>query len=220
MKTATVIFDMDGLLFDTERLYIEQSRISEKEYGLAIPEEIHWETIGKTLGDARKVYAERYGRDFPVEEFMHTTKDLVYRYIEEHGLPVKPGAFDLLRELRDRCFTVILASSSPRWMIEKNLRLAEMADFFDFTVSGEDVERGKPSPDIFLRAAALAEADPAECVVLEDSNNGIRAAFAAGMRPVMVPDIKPPEPDVTEMVYKVYRDLEEVCEDINFLVCR
>jgi len=220
MKTAAVIFDMDGLLFDTERLYIEQSKISEKEFGLMIPEEIHWQAIGKTLEDARKVYAERYGRDFPVEEFMHTTKDLVYRYIEEHGLPVKPGAVDLLRELKNRGFSVILASSSPRWMIEKNLRLAGMADFFDFTVSGEDVERGKPAPDIFLHAAALAGADPAECVVLEDSNNGIRAAYTAGMRPVMVPDIKPPEPDVTEMVYKVYRDLEEVWEDINFLVCR
>lgn len=220
MKTAAVIFDMDGLLFDTERLYIEQSKISEKEFGLMIPEEIHWQAIGKTLEDARKVYAERYGRDFPVEEFMQITKDLVYRYIEEHGLPVKPGAFDLLKELKDRGFSVILASSSPRWMIEKNLRLAGMADFFDFTVSGEDVERGKPAPDIFLHAAALAGADPAECVVLEDSNNGIRAAYTAGMRPVMVPDIKPPEPDVTEMVYKVYRDLEEVWEDINFLVCR
>jgi len=220
MKTAAVIFDMDGLLFDTERLYIEQSKISEKEFGLMIPEQIHWQAIGKTLEDARKVYAERYGRDFPVEEFMQITKDLVYRYIEEHGLPVKPGAFDLLKELKDRGFSVILASSSPRWMIEKNLRLAGMADFFDFTVSGEDVERGKPAPDIFLHAAALAGADPAECVVLEDSNNGIRAAYTAGMRPVMVPDIKPPEPDVTEMVYKVYRDLEEVWEDINFLVCR
>ena len=220
MKTAAVIFDMDGLLFDTERLYIEQSKISEKEFGLMIPEQIHWQAIGKTLEDARKVYAERYGRDFPVEEFMQITKDLVYRYIEEHGLPVKPGAVDLLRELKNRGFSVILASSSPRWMIEKNLRLAGMADFFDFTVSGEDVERGKPAPDIFLHAAALAGADPAECVVLEDSNNGIRAAYTAGMRPVMVPDIKPPEPDVTEMVYKVYRDLEEVWEDINFLVCR
>jgi HAD superfamily hydrolase (TIGR01509 family) len=216
MKTAAVIFDMDGLLFDTERLYIEQSRISEKEFGLAIPEEVHWEAIGKTLQDAQKVYAERYGRDFPVEDFMHATKELVYRYIEENGLPVKPGALELLRELKDRGFCVILASSSPRWMIEKNLQLAGLTAFFDFTVSGEDVERGKPAPDIFLQAAALAGVDPGECVVLEDSNNGIRAAFAAGMRPVMVPDIKPPEPDVAEMVYRVCRDLTEAKD----LVCR
>lgn len=220
MKTAAVIFDMDGLLFDTERLYIEQSRISEKKFGLMIPEEVHWQTIGKTLEDAQRVYAERYGRDFPVEDFMHTTKDLVYRYIEEHGLPVKPGAADLLSELKVRGFCVILASSSPRWMIEKNLQLAGLADCFDFTVSGEDVERGKPAPDIFLHAAALAGADPAECVVLEDSNNGIRAAHSAGMRPVMVPDIKPPEPDVAGMVYKVYGDLKEVLEDIDYLVHR
>ncbi len=217
MKTAAVIFDMDGLLFDTERLYIEQSRISEKEFGLEIPEEVHWQAIGKTLGDAQKVYAERYGRAFRVEDFMHLTKDLVYRYIEKNGLPIKPGALELLKELKERDFCIILASSSPRWMIEKNLNLSGMVDFFHFIVSGEDVQRGKPAPDIFLHAAALAGAAPAECVVLEDSNNGIRAAFAAGMRPIMVPDIKPPEPDVAEMADEVCGDLIEVKK---YLVCR
>ncbi|MFP4267644.1 MAG: HAD family hydrolase, partial [Spirochaetaceae bacterium] len=80
---------------------------------------------------------------------------------------------------------------------------------------GDEVEQGKPAPDIFLRAAERAEIDPKECVVFEDSNNGIRAAHAAGMRPVMVPDIKAPEEEVRTMVYRIYSDLSEAAADID-----
>jgi len=219
MKVHAVIFDMDGLLFDTERLYLEQCRTTERELGLNIPSEIHEETIGIREDDAKQVYISRFGPDFPVEQFMLRTKALVLAYIDGHGIPVKNGAFELISELRRMEVCIVLASSSTRRVIEKYLVKAGWPPVFDRIISGEEVAAGKPAPDIFLAAAESVGVGPEECLVLEDSNNGIRAAFAAGMKPVMIPDVKPPDPDVREMVYKIYSDLRGVKGDLS-LVCR
>ncbi|MFW6343122.1 MAG: HAD family hydrolase, partial [Sediminispirochaetaceae bacterium] len=125
------------------------------------------------------------------------------------------GAVELISSLRSREVAVALASSSSLSVIERNLKSAGMLDMFSTVVGGDEVEQGKPAPDIFLRAAERAEIDPKECVVFEDSNNGIRAAHAAGMRPVMVPDIKAPEEEVRTMVYRIYSDLSEAAADID-----
>ena len=215
MKVNAFIFDMDGLLFDTERLYLEHCKTSERELGLEIPDEIHFETIGRKKEDARQVYISRFGPDFPVEQFMQRTHSLVQAFIERNGIPEKPGAFELISELKRKRICIILASSSPRWVIEKCLSKSGWPPVFDYIISGEEVSSGKPAPDIFLYAAEAAGVAPKECLVLEDSNNGIRAAFAAGMKPVMIPDVKPPDPEVRKMVYRMYTDLRGVKEDLS-----
>ncbi len=215
MKDFAFIFDMDGLLFDTERLFLEQTDKVEEELGYLIPHELHMDAIGRPFPDVKKIFLARLGEDFPMDDFLKKTKALMYAYIEKKGIPVKPGARELLEELKKRGLTTAVASSSYQWMIDRNLTASGLRRFFDLEVGGEQVINGKPSPDIFLLTAKLAGVEPGSCVVLEDSNNGIRAAYAAGMRPVMVPDIKPPEEDVKAMLFLQCADLCEVRERLD-----
>ena len=210
MNIRAVIFDMDGLLFDTENLFLRYAHETEKEIGYTIPHHLCIETIGRTVEDTRRIFLENLGRDFPVESFFKLTNEMVYDHIGRHGIPVKPGAEDLLKELKHLCLKTILASSSPYWMIDKNLTAAGLKSYFDLIVSGEEVEHGKPAPDIFLLAAERGEVSPDDCMVLEDSNNGVLSAIAAGMRTIMVPDVKAPLPEAERSAYKILPSLTAV----------
>ncbi|MCF7949806.1 MAG: HAD family phosphatase [Spirochaetia bacterium] len=218
MSIRAVLFDMDGLLFDTENLFLSCSRETKQELGYSIPHDLHVEAIGRSFKDAKRIFLEHMGQDFPMETFLQRNHQRVYDHIERYGIPIKPGAVPLLEELRRRGIKTLLVSSSGTWMIEKNLEAADMAGFFDLLVSGEEVEHGKPAPDIFWLAAERGRLAPEECMVLEDSNNGAKAGVAAGMRTVMVPDIKPPLPEVEASVYRVCNTLEEVQQILPFLL--
>ncbi|HKK64607.1 MAG TPA: HAD family phosphatase [Clostridia bacterium] len=218
VNIRAALFDMDGLLFDTENLFLSCSRETKQELGYSIPHDLHVEAIGRTFQDAKRIFIEHLGEDFPMESFLQMNHQRVYAHIERYGIPVKPGAISLLKELRRRGIKTLLVSSSGIWMIEKNLKAADMEGFFDLIVSGEEVEHGKPAPDIFLLAAERGQFAPEECLVLEDSNNGVKAGVAAGMRTVMVPDIKPPLPEVEAAVYKVFKTLEEVHHHLSSLL--
>jgi HAD superfamily hydrolase (TIGR01509 family) len=209
---------MDGLLFDTENLFLSQSEATEKEIGYDIPRELHYEAIGRTFEDIERIFTAHFGEDFPYEEFITRSKERVYERIQRYGIPMKEGVHELTAALSNRGAALVLASSSPFWIVETNLEAAKMQDVFSLLVSGDEVERGKPAPDIFLLAAEKAGFDPGECVVFEDSNNGVRAAHEAGMRPVMIPDIKPPEEDVREMTFRIYRSLGEAAADLDVLL--
>ncbi|MFP4617704.1 MAG: HAD family hydrolase [Spirochaetaceae bacterium] len=209
------LFDMDGLLFDTENLFLSMSEETQREMGYDIPLDIHLETIGRTFDEVRTIFLQQMGRNFPIQRFFDRTNKKIYKRIEEQGIPMKKGFHELLASLKQRGITSALASSSPLFYIRRYLQLADLENSFFVIVGGDEVEQGKPAPDIFLLAAERAEIDPKECVVFEDSNNGIRAAHAAGMRPVMVPDIKAPEEEVRTMVYRIYSDLSEAAADID-----
>jgi HAD superfamily hydrolase (TIGR01509 family) len=206
---------MDGLLFDTERLFLSLTRNTEAEIGYDIPYELHLQAIGRSFDDVARLFHGHFGRDFPMETFFRRTKERVAEHIREHGMPVKEGAAELLEALAGLGLRRILASSSPLRIIRDSLRAAEMEGEFEAITGGDEVERGKPAPDIFLLAAERAGVRPSDCVVFEDSNNGIRAAHAAGMRAVMIPDIKPPEEEVRRMAFGVYENLPSVREDLE-----
>lgn len=219
-KVKVAIFDMDGLLFDTERLFLDMTVKMEKEIGYRIPRELSMDAIGRSFPDLHRIFAERLGDDFPFETFYVRTKQLVYEHIQREGISVKEGVWDLLSALRERGVELVLASSSPRSIIGENLRAARMEEHFSLIVSGDEVERGKPAPDIFLLAAEKMRVGPEECLVFEDSNNGIRAACAAGMRSVMVPDIRAPEEDVRDMALRVCRTLGDAVHLLDDLLGR
>jgi len=209
------LFDMDGLLFDTERLFLSMTKETEAEIGYEIPYELHLQAIGRSFADVAELFHGYFGPDFPTETFFRRTKERVNCHVRERGMPLKAGVPELLKALERRGVRRVLASSSPLWLIRDSLSAAAMEDTFDEVTGGDEVERGKPAPDIFLLAARRAKTAQEACLVLEDSNNGIRAAYAAGMRAVMVPDIKEPEEEVRRMAFGIYTDLHNVCEDLQ-----
>ena len=129
--------------------------------------------------------------------------------VEREGIPVKPGLYEILEFFRQRGVKIALATSTSRETAELNLRLAKVSDYFDVLVCGGDVTNGKPHPEVFLTAAERLGFSPESCVAFEDSINGIKSAYAAGMTTVMVPDFLQPTDEIKPMITYLCKDLSE-----------
>lgn len=212
--TKLVIFDMDGLLLDTERLIVEAWDALALEEGLDREKirETCIACIGINLQAVENVVLEKLGADFPY----WTYREEVHRRIEAglNGgpMPVKKGAFELLEYLKRTGMPAVVASSSPKAVVESELRDAGLLSYFAGISGGEDAARSKPAPDLFLKAASSMDTPPENCLVLEDSYNGIRAAAAAGMMSVMVPDLLPPTAEMAGLYTALAPDLGAVAE--------
>jgi len=204
MKGA--IFDMDGLLLDTERVYQENWLETARRYGQT-PYPDFPAAVSGTTGENQRRIIRRYFPTVDARAFQEDCISRVDRLLEQHCAPEKPGARALLEYFRTRGVKTALASSSARERVLGNLRQAAMEDLFDVIVSGQEVERGKPEPDIFLLAAERLGCPPEECYVFEDSVNGVRAGMAAGCAAVMVPDLVPPPEGLA--VHRVCASLTE-----------
>lgn len=197
-----VIFDMDGVMYDTERLAIQAWRSAGAAYGYDIREETVVEMIGLTADDCEAIMRRHMGPDFPYpivrEERLRIGRD----QIERHDALVKDGLFDALAAFRALGLQLAVATSTGRRRTERLFaRTGTPPDVFTAVVCGEDVIHRKPAPDIFLEAARRAGRAPHECLVIEDSDVGITAAHRAGMRVVFVRDIKPLSDEVGRYVY-------------------
>ncbi len=207
-----VIFDMDGVIFDTEQFYIDCCVPAAEKVGLAGMREVALGCIGLTVEETEKRLVAAYGEDAPLKEFHEETFRIFRRRYEEEGLPVKPGVREILTWLRETGTKVALASSTYTDTVRTELADAGLIDYFDVTIGGDMAKRSKPAPDIFLQAAEALGADPSECFIIEDSFNGIRAAFAAGAKPLMVPDLLEPDEEIRGMAEGVFPSLFEVLE--------
>ena len=205
-----VIFDMDGVLFDTERLCLESwTRIAD-EQGLVDMEEVFTRCIGTNHHDTVEIIKARYGQDFPYEEFSARASKLFWQWIEENGMPVKKGVRELLDYLKDKNYLVSLASSSSQRSIERCLDSAGIRDYFNQITSGDLVVHSKPDPEIYKLACASLGVSPEDAYAIEDSFNGIRSAYLAGMKPIMVPDLIPPDEEMKQMSQVILSDLTQV----------
>lgn len=204
----TVLFDMDGLMFDTEKLAIETWYPAARQFGYEVTEEMLIAAIGINAEAGRKLFEGYFGPDFPFYEIRKVRLDLGEEWVRTRGVPVKKGLSELLGYLEEQGIKKALATSSEPKRAQFYLRSAGIEDRFDAAAYGTEVTRSKPDPEIFLLAASKLQAPPSECMVLEDSYNGIRAAHAAGMHPVMIPDLIAPDDEMRRLAEAIFPSLE------------
>ncbi len=181
-----IIFDMDGVLVDSEPLGMEAMRRVMAGQGIAYSEEDNEEFLGRTTLEECRILRERHGLAPPAEELTRAYVDILVALIEARPRPM-PGVPGVLGALRDAGRRMALASSADPRVIATNVKALELARYFDAIVSGTEVPRGKPAPDVFLETARRLGAAPRGCLVIEDSRNGLLAAKAAGMTCAVIP---------------------------------
>lgn len=206
------IFDMDGLMIDTEKLYLKFWILAAKDFGYDMtPEHVY-----SMRSMARKFSIPKlksiFGEDCPTEEIRAHRTELMADYINEHGLEVKKGLFELLDYLRDHGIKMAVATATPRVRTTEYLRNIGAAEYFSAVICGDMVETGKPAPDIYLTAARELGLPPQECAAFEDSPNGIKAAYSAGCHAIMIPDMTPPDDEIKPLLSAVYDSLDMAVE--------
>lgn len=200
-----VIFDLDGVILDSERVAMGRWKQVGETLGLDGIEQVYMRCIGTTPARTREIMDEAYGPDFSLEDFYTLLRVRFQR--GEAQMPVKAGSREILEALKAAGLSLAVASSSPEEYVRRELSGARLLDFFDHVVTGDMVTHSKPHPEIFLKAGALSGAAPSEIWVIEDSYNGIRAAHAAGMRPLMIPDLIPPDEEMRRKAEVILPDL-------------
>jgi HAD superfamily hydrolase (TIGR01509 family) len=204
-----VILDMDGTLHDTESVYLAAMKQAVAGVGFEVSDSFCYSLIGIPGKEGDELLRAHLGPGFPFG-----TYDQLYsgycRSVFATRVPLKPGVHELLDWLTECELPVAIATSASRDRAEQQLERSGLRHRIPMLVTRDDVDHGKPHPDLFLRAAALLGVLPDRCLAVEDSINGIHAAHAAGMMPVMVPDLLTPSPDITAICVAVASDLHDV----------
>lgn len=205
-----VVFDMDGLLIDSESAYRDAMiHVAREKYGLDLPGAVFLRMVGLSAPAWQRVALEHFGADFPID----TYNAAVWAHAHEKhadGVALKPGVLELLDYLEVNALPRAVATSSGHPAVRHQLGGNKIYDRFHAIVAAGDYAKGKPAPDPFLTAAARMGVDPADCLALEDSHNGVRAAHAAGMMTVMVPDLLGPTDEMHERCITIAPDLHHV----------
>jgi HAD superfamily hydrolase (TIGR01509 family) len=209
-QPAAVIFDMDGLLFDNERLYAEAILTAAREIGCAMSHDIFLQLVGRSREVNHRFLLDHYGADYPLQALI-AAWGRHYQALTAAGLPLKPGVAELLDLLDELDLPRAIATSNTHASVQRNLTALGLADRFHAVVGHGDYTSGKPSPEPFLKAAERLGVAPALCLALEDSHNGVRSASSAGMMTVMVPDLIAPTEEIQGLCALVADDLHAVC---------
>lgn len=176
MKKA-VIFDMDGLMINSERVTFEGYQLVMRKLGLSISEDFYKQLLGKTLPTAYQIFYNEYGDDFPMEQVLNDVHQYMADLFDQEGVPLKKGLLELLIYLKENNYKTIVATSSTRKRVDHILGLADIIKYFDDSICGDEVTHGKPHPEVFLRACEKLGVNPSDAIVLEDSEAGIQAAY-------------------------------------------
>ena len=210
MKIKGVIFDMDGVILDSEKLYVRFWCEAGRFYGFPMEEKhaLSIRSMARPLASAK--LKGIFGSSFDYDAVRSKRVELMDKYVEKNGIELKDGAEDLLVYLKENGYRIALATATPPERAEKYLRLHDLYKYFDVTVSASMVSLGKPAPDIYLRAAEMLGLSAQSCLALEDSPNGIRSANSAGCVTVMVPDLDLPNDDILPLLHSVANGLCDV----------
>jgi HAD superfamily hydrolase (TIGR01509 family) len=208
---SAVVFDMDGTLLDTELVFKEIVYAVSKDLGYEMIETVHLGMVGSSHEVTNQLLVEAYGVAFPYPLFQQQCQAAMQIRMTE-AVPVKSGALEMLKELRERGLPTAVATSSRRHHADPHLKAAGLFELFDTIVTRDDVINPKPDPEPYLTAARRLGVDPTTCLAVEDSHSGVRAAHAAGMQTVMVPDLVRPSAEIEALCAAVMESLHHVRE--------
>lgn len=220
MGKKAVIFDMDGVIFDTEKVYLDIWIEVFEKYGYKMTKELYVNVMGTGRKNVIKTFLENFGDDLPIEKMYEEKDNQLFYRIENQGIPLKEGVKELFSMLKEKDYKIALATSAKKERVEKQIKDKWLKESFDAIVCGDDVEKGKPSPDIFLKAAKEIDVEPENCFVVEDSPAGIKAAFSGGMKGIHVEDLKVADEEILKYCQKNFKNLQEIkkylsCEQID-----
>ena len=214
-KIKAVLFDMDGVIFDTEREYLKEWEAIFKKYGYKMKKEIYISVMGRGRKKVKEIFKEKFGEDLPIDK-MYIEKDkMLKKAVENNKVPLKEGALELLEFLKENGYKIALATSAKRERVKIQVSHAKIENIFDAIVCSEDITNSKPDPEIFLKAAEKVCVNPENCIVIEDSEAGIKAAFNAKMMGFHVEDLKKADESILKYSYKNYKNIIEIKEYIK-----
>ena len=206
------IFDMDGLMIDTEKLLVKYWRQAAAEFGY----EMTFEHVLGIRSLSRKYSVPKlkgiFGDEFPFDEIRSLRIRLMNEYIDKNGFDIKKGLFELLDYLKSKGIKIAVATATSRDRAVMYLERINALQYFDAVICGDMVKNGKPEPDIYLTAAAELGLPPEECAAFEDSPNGLKSAYAAGCKAVMIPDLSQPDSETEPYTTAVYESLDKAVD--------
>lgn len=214
-EIKAVIFDMDGLMFDTESIYYKANQKTADELGLPFDYAFYELYIGASDADFFAALYDAHDDKQLVDQFIEKSHEDVKYMLLNEDVPQKKGLIEVLEFLKDREIKRIVASSTKRWLVDALLEKSELSNYFDDVVGGDEVKNSKPDPAIFLKAWDKTGVKKEETLALEDSLNGIRSAYSAGLPVIMVPDLFKPNDEAEEKAIAVHKDLLDVRDFIR-----
>ena len=206
-RVRAVVFDMDGVLLDSESVCDEIWKELAEEMRLPDIQAAIDENRGCNVELMAAQLTARYGEGFDQPKFFGDFSVRFKAWEFEKGIPLMPEARETLDWLKGKGYRLALATSTSRRTATRQLKAVGVFDYFEACVFGDEIERSKPAPEIYQKAAALLGLEPSECAAIEDSPNGIRSAAAAGLLPIMVPDRMEPGEDIKKLCFKVGKPL-------------
>ena len=214
-----VIFDMDGLLLDTERIYFSCWKKSAAEFGYVLPDEYALAVRSCSKDYAAPYFKRVMGDSFDYFKVRDRRRELVAEAIQKQGATPKPGVSELLQFCQENGIRTAVATATAKDLAVERLKMAGIPMQFSMIGGGDQVQHGKPEPEIYLRAAEALQLNPRECVAMEDSPNGIYAAFSAGCRVIMVPDLTQPEQCFQPLLLGVAQTIDKAIPILEKEVC-
>lgn len=214
LKVKAVIFDMDGLMVDTEPVGNMICVKANQKFGYTVTQEMLFDLIGRNHQSAKEYYFDIFGKDYQFEDVRKEANRLREEYYANHDLEVKPGLYELLNYLKEQGIKMAVASSTMSSRVLENLKEIHVEQYFDCIIGGDMITHGKPAPDIFLKALDLLKVSHDEAVVLEDSKNGILASYYAAIPVICIPDLVKHTSDTLDKTYLVLDSLDQV---INYV---
>lgn len=205
-----VLFDMDGILLDTETIAWRIEKQVMQDNGYEVEENLKNKIMGANHTQIEKIMKNIYGEDFDFELFTQIKREKIQKELDEHGVPKKEGVDFLLQYLKENQYKIAVASSTRYNTVVRLLKAANIYSYFDAIIGGDVIEKSKPEPDIFLQAAKNIGILPKYCLAIEDSANGVKSASSAGCVTIMVPDLIAPTKELESLANAVLSSLKEI----------